>query len=376
VPLGSFYLDAGMRLSRLGYTLNLGPQSTVDLTASKFVWQRDDGFLHLAGRLGQWGPLRTDLQSSVRYTRYSSTLATSFYDTNNESDGSLNPNVNASADPFVVTGPPADRLLGSASLLFSAPPVGRVYPQVHLFGYAGEVKHVLAPFFALADTSRSGAEGRLPHFDGVDSQPGVAGTAAGEQSLELGVKQHFLGRPGAGVPFLDLVRWNLSTKYHFRTILLADGRFQKGWAALDSDMDVEPNDKLHISFRSSTDVADSSSDNALSADYQAGDGSRFSLAFFSTGINRLLVRQKGIQLGGVQRLWNDNVRLEFSSNYDFTQKGFATSQVAVAYVQPCVSESVRYSHVAITSTSSLTREDRVDLVVTLRSLGDLFQLGF
>ena len=376
LPLGSFYLDGGLRFSRLGYNLDLGPQSTVDLAASKFVWGRDDAFLHLAGRLGQWGPLRTDLQSSVRFTHYSATLATSFYDISNASNGSLDPNVNASADPFVVTGPPADRLLGSASLLFSAPPVGRVYPQVSLFGYAGEVKHVLAPFFALADTSRSSAEGRLPHFDGVDSQPGVGGTAAGEQSLELGVKQHFLGRPGAGVPFLDLVRWKLSTKYHFRTILLADGRFRKGWAALDSDLDVEPNDKLHISFRSSTDVADSSSDNALSADYQAGDGTRFSLAFFSTGINRLLVRQKGIQLGGLQRLWSDNVRLEFSSNYDFTQKGFATSQVAIAYVQPCVSESVRYSHVAIASSNSLTREDRVDLVVTLRSLGDLFQVGF
>ena len=134
LPLGSFYLDGGLRFSRLGYNLDLGPQSTVDLAASKFVWGRDDAFLHLAGRLGQWGPLRTDLQSSVRFTHYSATLATSFYDISNASNGSLDPNVNASADPFVVTGPPADRLLGSASLLFSAPPVGRVYPQVSLFG--------------------------------------------------------------------------------------------------------------------------------------------------------------------------------------------------------------------------------------------------
>jgi hypothetical protein len=177
------------------------------------------------------------------------------------------------------------------------------------------------------------------------------------------------------VAYLDLVRWKIATKYNFRTILLPDGRFQKGWGSLDNDIDVEPNEKLHISFHQSTDVSDSTSDNALSADYDSGEGTRFNLAFFSTGINRLLVRQRGIQLGGLQRLWSDQVRLEFSSNYDFTQKGFSTSQVALAYVQPCVSESVRFSHVAITAPGSLTKEDRLDLVVTLRSLGDLFQLG-
>ena len=91
--------------------------------------------------------------------------------------------------------------------------------------------------------------------------------------------------------------------------------------------------------------------------------------------DKSFLRPGGIQLGGLQRLWSDQVRLEFSSNYDFTQKGFATSQVALAYVQPCVSESVRFSHVAIESPRSLAREDRLDLVITLRSLGDLFQLG-
>jgi hypothetical protein len=210
----------------------------------------------------------------------------------------------------------------------------------------------------------------------VDSQPGVAGSATGEQSLELGVKQHFFGRPGPGVAFADLVRWKISTKYNFRTILLPDGRFQKGWASVDNDIDIEPNDKLHVSFRQSTDISENTSDNALSAEYDSGDGTKFNLAFFSTGINRLLVRQRGIQMGGIQRLWSDQVRLEFSTNYDFTQKGFATSQLAIAYVQPCVSESVRYSHVAIMAPGSLTKEDRLDLVITLRNLGDLFQFGF
>ena len=274
-----------------------------------------------------------------------------------------------------MTGPPVNRLLGSARLQFSAPPIGRVFHHAHAFGYSGEVKHVLDPYFALTDTSKSSTEGRLPHFDGVDSAPGVNESAAGEHSVELGVKQHFMGRPGPGVPFLDLVRWKLSTKYHFQTILLNDGRFQKGWGSLDSDMDIEPNDKLHISFQHSTDVASNRSDDSLSAGYAAADGTRFNLAYFSTGINRLLVRQKGFQLGGIQRLWSDQVRLEFSANYDVTQKGFTTSQVTLAYVQPCLAESLRYSHVAIYSANALTKEDRLDLVITLRTLGDMFNMG-
>jgi hypothetical protein len=377
IPLGPFYLDGGARFSRLGYNLDVGSTAAtqgVNLQ-SKYVWDRDDFFSRFSGRLGQWGPLRADLQTEARFTHYSATLATSFYDISNEVDGSLNPNATQEADPFMVTGRPVDRVLGSARLQFSAPPIGREFHDVHAFGYSGEVKHVLDPYFALTDNSQSSAEGRLPHFDGVDSEPGVENSAAGEQSIELGVKQHFMGRPGPGVPFLDLVRWKLSTKYHFQTILLADGRFQKGWGSLDSDMDVEPNDKLHISFQHSTDISTNNSDDALSAGYNAADGTRFNLSYFSTGINRLLVRQKGIQLGGIQRLWSDSVRLEFSSNYDFTQKGFATSQVALAYVQPCVSESLRYSHVAVYSSAALTKEDRLDLVITLRTLGDLFNLG-
>jgi hypothetical protein len=377
IPVGDFYFDGGVRTGRLGYNLNLDPNSTSESLNSTYTWQRADAFVRMSGRLGQWGPFRTDLQVGGRFTHYSATLGTSFYDTDNAlNGGNLVPGTNPNANPFIVDGPAADRLLGSARLQFSAPPIGRVFHDVRLFSYSGEVKHVLDPYFAVNTDTVSAAEGSLPHFDGVDSQPGVAGSATGEQSLELGVKQHFFGRPGPGVAFADLVRWKISTKYNFRTILLPDGRFQKGWASVDNDIDIEPNDKLHVSFRQSTDISENTSDNALSAEYDSGDGTKFNLAFFSTGINRLLVRQRGIQMGGIQRLWSDQVRLEFSTNYDFTQKGFATSQLAIAYVQPCVSESVRYSHVAIMAPGSLTKEDRLDLVITLRNLGDLFQFGF
>ena len=373
IPLGQFYLDAGLRIGRLTYKPDLDLLTTpASSLADTYAWERDDAFVRLQGRLGQWGPLRADLETLGRYTRYSHSLDQSYFDVNNATQGSLDYTIKT----FQVDAPALDRLLGSARLQLSAPPIGRSFTDVHLFGYEGEVKHVLNPYFAFNATGDTSAEGRIPHFDEVDSQPGVANTAAGERSLEFGVKQHFLGRADLGVPFLDLVRWNISTKYHLEPILLNDGRVQKGWASVDSDLDVEPNSTLRITFRRSSDVTDSDSDQSLSADYKTTDGGHLNLAYYSTGINRLLVPQKGIAVGGMRRLWSDQVRLEFQANYDFRQKLFASSQVALAYMTPCVAYSVRFSHIGIQVPGSLTKEDRLDLVLTLRSLGDLTKATF
>jgi len=46
--------------------------------------------------------------------------------------------------------------------------------------------------------------------------------------------------------------------------------------------------------------------------------------------------------------------------------------VALAYVTPCVSTSLRFTHMGIqVPSTTITKEDRVDLVMTLRSLGDI-----
>ncbi|HLO66421.1 MAG TPA: putative LPS assembly protein LptD [Holophaga sp.] len=372
LPLGAFYVDGGLRTGRMTYKLDLAATSGGRIPNDTYAWRRDDGFLRLQGRLGQWGPLRADVETLGRYTHYSRSLTTSLFDVGNAADGSLA----LTASPFVVDGPAEDRLLGSARLLLSGPPFGRSWNQVSVLGYTGEVKHVLSPYFAVTTNSRASADARIPHFDDVDAQPGVAGSAAGERSLELGLKQHFLGRPGPAASFADLVRWKVSAKYHMTPILLNDGRVQKGWATVDNEIDVEPSEALRISFRRSSDLSDSDADQSLSADYRAGDGTRFQLAYFSTGINRLLVRQKGIQVGGLKRLWGDALRLEFQANYDFKARTFAASQVALAHVTPCVATSLRFSHIGITVPGSVTREDRLDLVLTLRSLGDLGKYTF
>jgi hypothetical protein len=210
-------------------------------------------------------------------------------------------------------------------------------------------------------------------LDTVDSFPGVNESASGERSFEVGLKQHILGRPGSGAGFADLARLRIATRYHASPIILSDGRYKKGWSSVDTDLDVEPDERLRISLRRSSDLGAGGSDNALSMDVKGKSGNTFNLAYFSTGINRFLVRQKGLQVGGVQRVWDDRLRLEFSANYDFHQSGFASSQVALAYVEPCVAYVLKYTHVALnTNLVSGGREDRIDLTLTLRGLGDLF----
>ena len=152
---------------------------------------------------------------------------------------------------------------------------------------------------------------------------------------------------------------------------------KKGWASFDSDVSVEPSDVIRVSFRTSSDLGAGGTDQSLSTDFKGKDGSRLSLAYFSTGLNQFLVKQKGIQVGGLKRFMDDRLRLEMSANYTFgsqTQpKGFATSQVALTWAQPCVAYILRYTHVALnTGGSNLSREDRVDLTISLRSIGDLF----
>lgn len=368
ISFGGLYLDGGLRMSRLAYRFDLGESSTASEPGSQdFGWGRSDAQVRLHGRLGQWGPLRADLEMAGRYTYYGASLRSGIFDPTAVS-------TDPAFDPFRVDGSALHRRLASGRLQISSPPVGRLFESLNFLGYRGELKHVAEPFVALTGVTRFTNAGITPRFDEVDSRPGVHGSAVGEQSIEIGLKQHLLGRGGKGLPFADLVRWRVSTRYHLQPILLSDGRVQKGWASIDNDLDVEPDDRIRLSFRRSSDVTGTGADSSLSADFKGRDGSRFSLAFFSTGINRLLVRQQGLQVGGMQSFFEDRWRAEFQANYDFRQHTFSTSQVALTRVTPCVAFILRYSHVAIPLPSRLSKEDRIDLTLNLRGLGDLFTI--
>lgn len=368
--LGPLYLDGGLRMGRFAYRI----EGSAEAPGRTFSWDRQDANTRLHGRLGQWGPFRADLEMMGRATHYSATLEAPVFDPSAGVDGAV---VNPAISPFLVDGNAATRFLFSGHLRFSGPQVGRSFKNVSLLGYTGELKHVVEPYFGFTETSGYGEAGSLPRFDILDSFPGVNESASGERSFEVGFKQHILGRGNAGGSFADLARLRVATRYHATPIILSDGRYKKGWSSVDTDLDVEPDETWRVSLRRSSEVGNGGSDNALSLDVKAQEGGRFNLAYFSTGINRFLVRQQGLQVGGLQRLWDDRVRLEFSANYDFKYKGFASSQVALAYVRPCVAYIVKYTHVALNTTLvSGGREDRLDFTLTLRGLGDLFSYRY
>ncbi|MBI4911143.1 MAG: LPS-assembly protein LptD [Acidobacteria bacterium] len=366
VPLGPLYLDADLRANRFGYRVQVGE----DAPDQGFAWNRLDLAARLYGRLGQWGPFRADFQAGGRITRYSGILKDAVFQTG--TDGSSQAPLESLLSPFRVEGPAATRHLGSLRFQFSGPQLGRSFEEVSAFGWTGDLKHVLEPFWALTKVNRFGLDARIPRFDDLDSRPGVGASAVGEESFEIGLKQHVMGRPGEGFPFADLLRWRLSTRFHATPILLPDGRTKKGWASLDSDVDAEPNDILRLSFRRSSDLGEGGADTSLSTEYRGRDGSLLSLSAFSSALNRFLVRQRGVQLAGLRRFWDDRLRLEFQGAYDYDQKTFSNAQVALAYVTPCVGWILRYSRATLTQVGVGGTENRVDLTLTLRGLGDLF----
>ncbi|HTL97658.1 MAG TPA: putative LPS assembly protein LptD [Holophagaceae bacterium] len=377
VSLGSsFYLDGGLRLSRFGYRLS----GSLTAPGATYTWNRGDADLRLYGRLGQLGPFRVDGEAMARDTHYGSTLDQPIFSVDQVASGqNLDPSANPAYDPFRVDAGSSDRLLGSAHIRFSGPQLGRTFEGLSAFGYTGDIKHVVEPFFGFTRTTDFADAAYLPRFDAIDSYPGVNASASNEESFEFGLKQYFFGRGGAGESFNDLARWTLSTRYHFNPIILPDGRVKKGWASLDSDVSVEPSEVVRVSFRTSSDIGPGGTDQSLSTDIKAQDGSRLTLAYFSTGLNQFLVRQKGIQLGGLKRFLDDRFRFEVAANYDFGSstrpKGFTNSEAALTWVQPCVAYILRYTHVALqVSGTSLSKEDRVDLTISLRSIGDLYNV--
>ncbi len=368
--LGPLYLDGGVRLGRFAYRI----EGSATGNDQGYAWDRQDANARLHGRLGQWGPFRADFEFMGRGTHYSNTLASPVFDPATGVNGS---SVNPATSPFEVDGAAASRFLLSSHLRLSGPQVGRSFTDVSLLGYHGELKHVAEPYFGFTETSRYGQVGVVPRFDSVDSNPGVNDSASGERSFELGLKQHILGRSGSGVTFTDLARLTVSTRFHLTPIILSDGRYKQGWSSVNTDLDVEPDNRWRISLRRSSDLGTGGSDNAVSVDVKGSEGNRFNLAYFSTGINSFLVRQRGIQFGGIQRFLDDRCRLEFTASYDYQNHGFASSQVALAWVEPCVAYVLKFTHVALnTSLLSGGREDRVDLTLTLRGLGDLFSFRY
>jgi len=370
IAIGNFYLDGSARIGRFGYNLDIVEGSST----ANYYWSRADYQLRFQGRLGQLGPLRADLQMGARFTQYGAVLTNSYFDVGVPGEGDnapASPTDNPAFDPFRVEGPATQRWLGSSRLQFSLPQIGRSFLNLKVGRYSGDIKHILEPIIAFNFNSKNGLAGVFPRFDEADVRPGVRNSAIGERSVEFGLKQHLFGRPDSTGVYASLVRYRASIKYYFDPIISPNGQIRRGLASLNSEMDIEPSRTLRLSFRRTQD-SEGNMDSSLSADIAAGESTRFSLSFFNSGLNPLLARQRGIRTGGMQRIWNDKMRFQFEVNYDFERRTFTYSQVALAYVGPCVAYSVRYNHIFLMGISNLGKEDRVDFALNLRNLGELF----
>ncbi len=367
---GPFYLDGGVRLGRFAYHID----STDTSPTQDFAWGREDADTRIHGRLGQWGPFRADLEVMGRATHYSATLRYPIFDPSAGPNGTaVDPASLSAYSPFQVDGPPATRLLASEHLRLSGPQLGRTFDHVSLFGYSGQLKHILEPYFGVTATSGYSEAGAVPRFDAVDSTPGVNESASGERSLEVGLRQHFMGRSTEENAFTDLARLTIATRFYATPVILSDGRYKRGWASLDTNLSVEPSDRIRLSLQRSSDLGSGGADNALSLDLKSHLDDRLSLAYFSTGINRFLVQQRGIRVGGLKRFADDRLRLEVDANYDLQLHTFASGQAALAFVEPCVAYTFKFTHIALNTTLvSGGRENRLDFTLTLRGLGALF----
>ena len=372
ITIGNFFLDGSARIGRLGYNFDVGEDSPT----MNYYWSRADYQLRFRGRLGQLGLLRADLYMGARLTQYSAVLTDSFLNNgvlDEEGEAPSNPTDNPDFDPFRVDGPATQRWLSSNRLQFSTPQMGRSFLNLKVGRYSGDIKHILEPIIAFNLNSKNGLVGVFPRFDDVDTHPGVENSAVGERSVEFGLKQHLFGRPDSTSMYASLVRYRLSFKYYLDPIISPNGRIRRGFASSNSEIDVEPSRIFRLTFKRALD-SEGNTDTFVSAHIGTDEWSRLNLTFFTSGLNPLLVRQRGIRIGGLRRLWDDKLRFQFEVNYDLERRTFSYSQVALAYVGPCVAYSVRYNHLFLMGLSNLRKEDRVDFALNLRNLGELFSV--
>jgi len=361
IEIGNFYFDASARSGRFGYRLEFDD----DNPTTNYFWSRDDYQIRLLGQLGQFGPLRADLQMGARFTRYGAIL-----NANEDPEDPLDPMDDPTFDPFKVEGPPAQRWLASSRLQVAAPQFARNFLNLKVGRYSGDIKHIFEPVIALTFNTKNGLEGAIPSFDEVDTRPGVENSYTGERSIEFGLNQHFFGRPDSTSNYLHVVRWRTSIKYYSDPVIMPNGQIKSGWVS-SGDINIEPSRILRLSFKRASD-SEGSTDSSVSADLALERSTRLNLAFFNSSANLLGVRQRGIRVSGLHTMWDNKLRFQFEANYDFGRKTFSQSQVALAYVGPCVAYSIRYRHMLISGISLLGKEDRVDLALNLRNLGELF----
>ena len=142
-------------------TSTWSPTSTAEPLQSTYTWQRRTASCAWPGAWGSGGRSAP----TCRWAAASPTIRPPWAPRSSTTDNALNgSNLRARHQPqrrtpSSSTAPPRTGCWARPGCSSPPRPSAGSSRTCTLFGYSGEVKHVLDPYFALTDTSRSGAEG-------------------------------------------------------------------------------------------------------------------------------------------------------------------------------------------------------------------------
>ena len=374
VNLKSMFLDFRLSLGSFNYvTANLEQTKPIDSQ-----WQRADLALHVYGDLFNIGPSQWSYELLGRGTYYTHSYANPVFDLSSIYATTFNGTLSQD-NPFQVSSKALTRALFSGKIEAKLPQYGRIYKTSDGDAQGSRYKHVLEPYLALLNNSQFADSPLTPRFDALDSFPGLDASPIGEKSIAIGVNQYLLAQSSGESYFLNQVKFDLSAKYHFNPIYLYDGTYQKGWGSLDGLLSYQPSNRIRFSLRNSSSFSNRGSDRQAVIDFIQEDKSFIGFSYYRSEMSLSNNPQHGLQLAGLQRLFNDKFRLEYKVNYNLPEgasnytPGINYGEIGIAYIEPCRAFIIKISKVPTSLISmNIKKDNRIDFIISLRGLGDLF----
>ncbi len=200
-----------------------------------------------------------------------------------------------------------------------------------------------------------------------------------EKKYRFSINQHLLTQFPGEVFFMSHLKLDLAAKYHFNPVVLYDGTYQKGWGSLEGLLSYEPSKNIRLSLRNSSSFSNRGSDRQAVVDFIQEDTSYIGLSYYRSELSLTSNPQHGFQIAGLQRLFGDKFRFEYKINYTLpeTNSNYSTGinygEIGLAYVEPCRAFIIKISKVPVSLIGmNIKKDNRIDLILNLRGLGDLF----
>ena len=374
LSLNSTFIDMKFSIGSFNYLAT----KTDETKTINSRWQRSDLALHAYGALFDLGPSKWSFELLGRGTYYTHSYTNPVFDLSSIYATTFN-DATSQDNPFQLIAPAQTRTLFSGKIEAKLPQYGRIYGPNGERQTSNRYKHIIEPYFTFMNNSQFSGLALSPRFDAVDSYPGVDTTPIGEKSIALGINQHLLTQFPGEVFFMSHLKLDLAAKYHFNPVVLYDGTYQKGWGSLEGLLSYEPSKNIRLSLRNSSSFSNRGSDRQAVVDFIQEDTSYIGLSYYRSELSLTSNPQHGVQIAGLQRLFGDKFRFEYKINYTLpeTNSNYSTGinygEIGLAYVEPCRAFIIKISKVPVSLIGmNIKKDNRIDLILNLRGLGDLF----